>query len=436
MVRMTRWIPTLVLAGLFWAGAGAYPALAQDSEAEEVYDAAHDALLDDEWKEARRLFRRVHEDFQSDFGPEALYWEAFALYRMGGNENLRQARDLLQLQAEEHPEAVTRKEAKLLATRIDGKLARSGDAVAAEDVVRRAEGDDDDREEDDDIRITALNALLQMDAERAVPILRRILEKRDEDSAELRAKAVFILSQHGEDEAGDLLLDVVRNDPDLEVRSQAVFWLSQVSGEKALVALEEILADPEYPAEIQDKAVFAVSQHSSPRAMQILRNVAADESRDEEIRGNALFWLGQQGGRESAGFLWDLFGTMESNELKDKIVFSLSQLGTKESADRLLGIALDRDESMDLRKSALFWAGQQREIDTEILLDLYGQGDREIKEQVIFVLSQRGDDEAGHALIRIAKEEKDTELRKNAIFWLGQMGTDEAIDFLEELINQ
>jgi hypothetical protein len=40
-----------------------------------------------------------------------------------------------------------------------------------------------------------LNALLQMDAESAVPIIKQVLQKRDECSVELREKAVFLLSQ-------------------------------------------------------------------------------------------------------------------------------------------------------------------------------------------------------------------------------------------------
>ena len=43
--------------------------------------------------------------------------------------------------------------------------------------------------------MAALNALLQMDADRALPILRRVLARRDTCSEILRRKAVFLVAQ-------------------------------------------------------------------------------------------------------------------------------------------------------------------------------------------------------------------------------------------------
>ena len=61
----------------------------------------------------------------------------------------------------------------------------------------------------------------------------------------------------------------------------------------------------------------------------------------------------------------------------------------------------------------------------------------EFKNQVIFVLSQRGKSpEAVDKLIDIAKNEKNRELRKKAIFWLGQSHDPRAVKALQELINR
>src|SRR6185503_74703 len=83
-------------------------------------------------------------------------------------------------------------------------------------------------EDDDDERVQALNALLQMDSDRAMPILRKVLERRDTCSYVLRRKAVFLVSQKGGEDAADLLMQTAKNDPDKETREQAVFWLGQV----------------------------------------------------------------------------------------------------------------------------------------------------------------------------------------------------------------
>jgi len=60
---------------------------------------------------------------------------------------------------------------------------------------------------------------------------------------------------------------------------------------------------------------------------------------------------------------------------------------------------------------------------------------REMKEQLIFVYSQRHEAAALDQLIRIAKTEHDKELRKKAIFWLGQSDDPRAAQVLLEIIN-
>ena len=63
--------------------------------------------------------------------------------------------------------------------------------------------------------------------------------------------------------------------------------------------------------------------------------------------------------------------------------------------------------------------------------------DTEIKEQLIFVLSQRGrDGRAIDKLMDIAKNDKDKELRGKAMFWLGQSRDPRALKFLEDLISK
>ena len=60
-----------------------------------------------------------------------------------------------------------------------------------------------------------------------------------------------------------------------------------------------------------------------------------------------------------------------------------------------------------------------------------------MKEQVIFVLSQRNNQQAAvDKLFDIAKNDKDPELRKKAIFWLGQSRDPRVQQFLLDLINR
>ena len=64
-------------------------------------------------------------------------------------------------------------------------------------------------------------------------------------------------------------------------------------------------------------------------------------------------------------------------------------------------------------------------------------GDNELKDHLIFVLSQRQSDRAAiDKMFDIAKNEKDADLRKKAIFWLGQSRDPRVQQFLMELINK
>ena len=61
--------------------------------------------------------------------------------------------------------------------------------------------------------------------------------------------------------------------------------------------------------------------------------------------------------------------------------------------------------------------------------------DRELKEQLIFVFSQRRESAAVDKLLAIGKSEPDRELRKKAIFWLSQSRDPRVAKFLQDLIE-
>jgi hypothetical protein len=112
-------------------------------------------------------------------------------------------------------------------------------------------------------------------------------------------------------------------------------------------------------------------------------------------------------------------------------------MGLEANARWLIGIATDEREPIDVRKNALFWAGQMRQVPFTELSGIYGRiQSREMKEQLIFVYSQRREREAVTALIDIARTEADPELQKKAVFWLGQSRDPRAAEFLLELINR
>jgi len=426
---------------------------AKADPADSLYRLAREALSRGDYKRAAEIFHRIPERYpQSAYAGQALYYEAFSLYRSGGDDDLTAARDRLNQLKQRYP-AIAKKDGALLQTRVCGELAKRGDESCAASISNMAEGGDDvssgqtrrlpdsqgkscspDADENNDDRIAALNALLQMDADRALPILKKVLARRDTCSVALRRKAVFLVSQKGTAETASILMSVARSDPDQEVREQAVFWLSQVSGSTGL--LEEILKGNS-DENIKEKALFSLSQQNEPRAQQILREFALRDSESEELRDKAIFWLGQRRSTENTEFLRSLYSRLTNQDLREKVLFSLSQQRGVGNEQWLMNIAVNPKEDVELRKKALFWAGQSGVAIPE-LSKLYDRmGDSEMKEQVIFVLSQRQSDRtAMDKLFDIAKNEKDAELRKKAIFWLGQSHDPRVQQFLLDLINR
>jgi HEAT repeat protein len=480
---MYRMSPGLVLAAMMGVGEWWMPAqapqnpgaAAQDSAgppqravpaawlqgdpADSMYRAGRDALNGRDYARAADLFGQIPTRFpRSGYVADAFYWRAFSLYRLGGSSQLRAGLAALRTQRERFPKAATRGDAAALERRIQGELARRGDSQAAEDITRAAQDaveppeppeapkapeppeppsgrDSRCENEGDDTKLAALNALQQMDDERARPILRRVLARRDPASVCLRRKAVFLIAQQDAGGTEEILLDAARTDPDHEVREQAVFWLSQVNTDRAVSALDSILRTSKDRG-LQEKAVFALSQQGSPRAQQALRGYAERAELPAETREKVIFWIGQTGGAENEAFLRSLYGRLKEEGLRNKILFSVSQAGGPENGRWLLGIARDATQPLELRKQALFWAGQSGAS----MADLGGLyttlTDRAMREQLIFVYSQREEPAAVDKLLDIAKRETDPELRKKALFWLGQSDDPRAAKALQEIIEQ
>jgi TolA-binding protein len=417
-----------------------------DDPADSLYRVGREQLNRSDFRAAVQTFQRITERYpRSTYAGDALYWQAYSLYRIGDINELRQAVRVLDRQRAEYARAATRGDADALAIRVKGELARRGDSRAAEDVTQRgrtvaqqpcARGDDDDE------RAEAMNALLQMNAERAMPILKAVLAKKDECSAGLREKAVFLVSQKRTSETEDILLDVVRNDPSREVKKKAVFWMGQVNTDRAAQALVQMLESPSVDEDLREQAVFALMQQRTERGQAAVRRIAEDTRSPEGLREKAVFWLGQHRSPENAQYLRGLFDRLasapagSSNEsIRQKILFSLSQMRGQGNDQWLMQVATDPKHSVETRKQAIFSAGQAG-VSTAELTALYPRvNEREIKEQLIWVMSQKRDNDAVTRLMEIARRDPDRELRKKAIFWLGQSNDPRVRDFLLEIIN-
>lgn len=432
---------------------------------------ARRAMATGDNREAARVYRELREKYpRSSYTPDAFYWEAFALFRLGAESDLRRALLALEEQRERFPKAPSREDAAALATRIEGALARFGDAASARVIVGKAEraeaparaerpermerperperperaerperGPKDgcqEATEAEDERVAALNALMQMDADRALPVLRKVMARRDACSVSLRRKAVFLISQKRSADASALLIEAVRNDPDSDVREQAAFWLGQSGSEEAVTVLGELVRSSR-DVDVRRKAVFALAQTKSEKASAALRDVALDDGAAEELRKDAIFWLGQMYRGSAVAELSGLYAKLLTDELKDQVLFAVSQAKSAASAAFLRDVARNANEEMRRRESAVFWYGQSNGSADDLMAIYKGETAVPLRDKVIFALSQkRRDPRAVDHLMTIARTEKNPELRKSAVFWLSQTKDPRVGAFLQELIDR
>ena len=420
---------TVLLAAALQAST---PALAQD--ADDLYRDARRALNRDNFAAAIAAFESLRSDFpDSRYVSDSYYWQAFAHERDG---ELEAAVDLIDRLVEEYPNAEILDDARALRVQVCSDLAQQGDNECAEVVSETVRTTD---VLDEATRMAAINALINMHADRAIPIATQVASNRSY-SAAVRRQALFVLADKAE-EAGqadsirDLLRTIALDETDaMDVRAQAVFWLSEIPGADTLAILGGMV-EAASDSELRDRAIFAIAQLETEESMELLRRYALDESLDTGQRRRAIFWIASEGGEQAIPFLHELYSTVSDEALRQQVLFAMSEAGDRDSIDWLLERARDASESIELRKRALFWAADVG-MSTGDLYTLYSDFDEpQLREHLIWLIAENGGEESVDSLIEIARNDPDVEMRTKAVFWLGESNLQRASDYLLELLE-
>ncbi len=442
---------------------------AQADPADSLYREARKALSSDAYRKAADMFNQIWRRYpNSAYTPDAYYWQAFALQRLGGDQNLGEALATLETQVQKFPKAATRGDAAALRARMEGVLARRGDQAMATTLMGRAESATRDGcpHANDDERIDALNAVTQMDADRAMPILKKVLARREPCTQQLRRTAVWLVASRKQPDAAGILMNVAKTDPDKEVREQAVFWMANVPTDEATGMLID-LARRGDDLDLRKRAVYALSRSKQPRAATTLREIALDANSPVALRGDAMQWYMSGSGHsadENMSFLMDMYGKADEQQLKMRVLSQIASRRTDESRDFLVTLATNPRESMDIRRMAVsvigsnsMWAsarvagtltGQSvattnfntaAALSTTVsqLTTIYEKSpDIEIRRQVLSSLGSMRDNAGIDKLIDVARNEKNLELRKAAVSMLTRTKDPRALALLQEIIDR
>jgi hypothetical protein len=289
----------------------------------------------------------------------------------------------------------------------------SADAVGREAILPAALADS----------VTIWPSLLELAQDRGRPV-------------ETRKRALFWAGQLGDTQVRDPVTAIARSSSEERaLREHAVFVLSQLSdgaGVPTLVALAHASGEPW----LAKKATFWLGQTDEREAHQALRDLVVQPGTDDEVKGEAIFVLGQHDDDDDQAFLRAQFDKLPSSRLQDRVLMGVGQHGGAAGGQWLFDVALDSSRSMDVRKHALFWAGQG-DVPTARLAELYPRlHGRELKEHLLFVLSQRDDSLATATLMNVAQTDPSHEARKRAMFWLGQKHDPRVTAFLTRILER
>lgn len=298
----------------------------------------------------------------------------------------------------------------------------------------------------EDVRIAALSGLAQLDADQVMPVMRKILERRDVCSISLRRQVIGMVGRSRFGDQTDLLLTVARTDPSNDVRRYAVQALAQ-SNERGAAALDSVLFSSG-DAELRDAALRALANQSGPAARASVRRAAELTTLPLDLRVRAVRYMsaGRRTPDETA-YLIAYYNKADHPDLRDAVLRTIAEQRSPEATSWLLGIARDKTKDIEVRRQALSAVGQSVRsndgsgaagIDLNGVIGLYDAfaGQMEMQDRALDVIAQRPETAATDKLLQIARTETNPELRRKAIVRVGQRRDPRVRDFLLEVLSR
>jgi HEAT repeat protein len=414
---------------------------AHEDPADSLYRAAREALNRGEYRRAAQLFNEVTKKFpKSEYALDCAYWEAFSRYRAGTTDDLRLALKILDERRAQLAEL--RKESNVdvqaLRARVQGALAARGDREAAAQLQSEAAQSNSCDREEVSVRAEALSALGQMDLATAMPVVKKVLLRRDECTVELRRRALYLIGRHPSGDAVPIMLDVAKNDTDANIRGEAMSWLSRVAGDQAVPMLEDLLRTST-DERTQRSAIMALGSIDTERARRAVRAIIERNDAAERVRYDAIINLsrereGRSPSAEDMNYLRSLYGKLEAPRLREAVLTSISRVATPENEQFLLALARNQNESPSLRATALQRLGRMSSVGLDDIAKLYEVADsRSLREQILHALNQRKEPEAVDKMIEIARKDTDPQIRRTAISLLSRRDDPRAKKWLQEM---
>jgi HEAT repeat protein len=404
---------TLAIAILLSAGIGA-PALVSassdkdmapnDKELNQLYWQAHAELKNNDLSAALKDFRDLEKRLATgkpNTADAAIYWQAYTLMQAKRSTEAQAAVERLH---RDFPQSRWGKDADALLRQVKPVIA--GDTGGA----------------DDELAEIAVEGLMNAPPERALPLLKKVLQSQRSDK--VKKRALFVLSQIDSDEAINAVVDLAKNSTDRGLRNEAIRMLG-VSGEaRAIVRLRELYATSKDPSE---KREIIQAWLVADRVDLILAQ-AKDET-DKSVRAAAINALGAL---DAHNELKQLFDTSKDISEQKEIIQALGVAGDVKS---LAAIAESASED-PVRAAAIQSLGiAGNEGGSDALLRLYSKYGQTpaLRDAILQGLMIAGNSKG---MLKLYREAKSTEEKKALLRTISMMDEGDMIDLIEAELNK
>jgi tetratricopeptide (TPR) repeat protein len=407
-----KMIPTL-LAGALALASAAHEARAAsegdmapaDKAANQLYWQGQAALKKSDWSTALKRFtelERLLREKEPQSADAALYWEAYALTQARRTAEAKAALDKLH---REFPGSRWSKDAEALVQQVSPSASK-----------HVADGGDEDLAE------IALEGLMSAPPERALPLLKKVMQ--GSHSIKVKKRALFVLSQLDGSAGLDVVVDAAKGTADPDLREEAIRILG-ISGEDlAIERLREIYASSK---DAHEKRQIIEAYLVADRKDLVL--AAARGEPDPGVRAHAIQTLGALDASEELKQLFDVT-TDEAN--RHAIVQALGVAGNTAALAAIAGNAQQPESIRIDAMQALGVAGDHG--GEEALVRLYSQANTPaLRDAVLQGLLVSGDSDAVLGLYRNAKS---VDEKKVLLRMLTTMGDDAAIDAIEAELDK
>jgi HEAT repeat protein len=367
-----------------------------------AFDQAYSQMDAGRWDRAVEAFARVAA-MKGTRADGALYWQAYSQDRIG-----QRAEALATI-------------AELAKTYPASRYVKQAQALEME--VRRNVGQpvNPEAQGDEELKLIAINSLLNSDPEKALPILEKLLQ--GPASPRVRERAVFVLAQSNSPRAREILKNLARGSSTPELQSKAIQYLGVMGGAESRATLAEVYsASTDVDVKRRILRAFMVSGDKQ----RVL--TAAQTEQNADLRAEAVRQLGAMGANDE---LWQMYQKESAVPVKKQILQAMFVGG---NSARMTELARS-EKDPELRSAAVRNLGMMGGAKTgDTLVEIYnGEKDPAVRRNVLNALFVQGN---ATALVAIARKETDPELKKTVVQKLSMMQGKVVTDYMQELLSK